>query len=325
MAELPARRRAVAVVGAGPIGRSWVRTFTRAGYETRLWDPDPGRVEDAWAWLKADLKVARKRQGLRKAVARSQRELVARCDRLEEAVGDAAYVQECLPDRLEEKQAAFARMDQAAGERTILASSSASFDVAVITADLPGRARCLLAHPLRLPHAVPAVEICAGSETDPAVIRRTVRFHARIGQVPLMVKRFVPGLVADRLEAALLREAASLVARGAADLGTVEGAVQEGLGLRWAVLGPFGLAHTGAAGGLREALAARADALRALWADLATDVDLTPAFLERLAAAMETLSGGLDVEEHRQWRDDLIERIRRLKSAHPAREVEPEE
>ncbi len=320
----PTRRHTIAVVGTGTVGRSWVRVFTRAGYETRIWDPDPAAMDEARAWLKADLKVARKRQGLRKAAARSQRELVTRCATLEETVADVSYVQECAPDELRPKQDLFARLDRHCPERTILASSTARFDIAAITADLPGRRRALLAHALRLPHTVPAVEVCPGPETDPAVVRRTVRFLSRVGQHPVVLKRFVPGLAADRLEAALLAEAARLVEQEVADLTTVEALVHDGLGLRWALLGPWGQAQADADGGLGEWLDG-AEWLRARWADGGPPPALTPELAARLARAAAAMSGGVSPEEQRLWRDDLISRIRWLKAANPVREDEPEE
>ena len=81
--------RAVAVIGTGVIGRSWIRVFARAGYETRVWDPDPVQVESAWEWMKAELKRARREHGLRKRVARSEREQVVRCETIEEALAGA--------------------------------------------------------------------------------------------------------------------------------------------------------------------------------------------------------------------------------------------
>ncbi|HKP30655.1 MAG TPA: 3-hydroxyacyl-CoA dehydrogenase NAD-binding domain-containing protein, partial [Gemmatimonadales bacterium] len=73
-----ARPQAVAVIGTGVIGRSWIRVFTRAGLETRIWDTDPAQVEGAWSWLKADLKRSRREHGLRKRVVREEREHVTR-------------------------------------------------------------------------------------------------------------------------------------------------------------------------------------------------------------------------------------------------------
>lgn len=311
------RNRAVAVVGLGLVGRSWLRVFTRAGFPTRVWDPDPEQVDAGWSWLKADLKLARKVQGLRKAVARSQRELVTRCETLDEAVAGAAYVQECTLGRLDAKRKLFAAMDKASGPRAILATSSAAFDLGSVTAQVENRGRCVIAHPVQLPHALPAVEVCPGPETEPAVVRRTLRFMAVIGQEPIPVRRFIVGLVADRLRAALLREALHIVAEEIADAPAVDSSVREGVGMLWAVAGPFSASTHPDDGGLREHFAEQAGAYRALWRDLANTVDVNQTLIDRLARAVDGPVRGLPPEEQRLWREEMVERIRRLKHRHP--------
>jgi 3-hydroxyacyl-CoA dehydrogenase len=311
------RNRAVALVGLGLVGRSWLRVFTRVGFPTRVWDPDPEQVDAGWNSLKEDLKLARKYQGLRKAVARSQRELVTRCETLEEAVAGAAYVQECTLGRLEAKRKLFAAMDQASGPRAILATSSAAFDLGSITSQVASRGRCVIAHPVQLPHLLPAVEICPGPETEPAVVRRTLRFMSVIGLEPIPVRRFIVGLVADRLRAALLREALHIVAEEIADAPAVDNSVKQGVGMLWAVAGPFSASAHPDDGGLREQLAEQAVAYKALWRDLANTVDVNQALIDRLARSVDGPVRGLPPEEQRIWREEMIERIRRLKHRHP--------
>lgn len=311
----------VAVVGTGVVGRSWVRVFARAGYETRMWDPDPGQVEQAWQWLKADLRRARQAFGLRKAETREERRNVVRCETLEEALAGARYVQESGPEGLPEKRDLFAALDVAAPPRAILASSAA-LDLGTVAEGLPGAARCVIAHPVNPPHVVPVVEVLGGPETSPDTVRRTVRFLAKVGQTPVLLRRFTPGFLLDRMQAALLREAVNLVRDGVAGVDAVDTVVREGLGLRWALLGPFGVAHTNADGGIREFFQRHGPDLEALWRALATDTALTPELTERLANATELIARRSSREAQRQWRDDMIPRLRRLKAAHPLEEPE---
>ncbi len=311
------RGRVVAVVGTGTIGRSWIRVFTRGGYETRAWDPDPEKLQDAATWLKADLKLARKRQGLRKAVAKSQRELLTLCDSLEEVVSGVSYVQECGPEDQGIKREIFSALDTMAGEGTILASSAATIGLDALTGGLRCRPYCIIAHPLNAPHVVPVVEVFADSETDKAVIRRTFRFLRRVGLLPIAVRHYQPGLIASRLEAALVREAIDLVRTGTADLAAIETVMADGLGLCWALQGPVGTVSLKADGGVREHLARYASTYEGIWDDLKTDLRLTPELIDQVAQALDPLPTGVTPEDHRAWRDDLVDRVRRAKAAHP--------
>jgi 3-hydroxyacyl-CoA dehydrogenase len=311
------RGRVVAVVGTGTIGRSWIRVFTRGGYETRAWDPDSEKLHDAATWLKADLKLARKRQDLRKAVAKSQRELLTLCESLEEVVDGVSYVQECGPEDLAVKRGIFCALDQAAGEGTILASSSATIGLEALTNGLSCRPHCIIAHPLNAPHVVPVVEVFADSDTDTAVIRRTFRFLRRVGLIPVAVRHHQPGLIASRLEAALIREAIDLVRTGTADLAAIETVMTDGLGLCWSLQGPVGTVSLKADGGVREHLARYASIYEGIWDDLTTDLRLTPELIDQVAQALDPLPTGVTPEDHRAWRDDLVDRVRRTKAAHP--------
>jgi L-gulonate 3-dehydrogenase len=317
MASKAFRSRVVSVIGTGVIGRSWMRVFARAGLETRLWDRDPARIEQAWEWYKADLRRLRKELGLRKAETREERRSVVRCATLEEALAGTHYVQESGPEDLAAKRELFAELDAAAPPAAILASSTSALDPGAITEGLAGAHRCVVAHPVNPPHVVPVVEVLGGPATDPATVRRTLRFLARVGQAPVLLRRYAPGFILNRLQAALVREAVNLVRDGVASVDAVDAVVREGLGLRWALMGPFGVANTNADGGIREYFTRYGASFESLWADLATDTALTPELIERLATGTDLMTRRTSREVQRQWRDDAVARVRRLKESHP--------
>ncbi|HSR14135.1 MAG TPA: 3-hydroxyacyl-CoA dehydrogenase NAD-binding domain-containing protein [Gemmatimonadales bacterium] len=320
------RHRIVAVIGAGVIGRSWMRVFARAGLETRVWDPDPVQVDQAWDWYKTDQRRLRKQGGMRKGVARNERSNVARCRDLAEALQGATWVQECGPEDLDVKRGIFADLDRHADPVAILASSTASLDMTLIAEGLAGEPRCLVAHPVNPPHVIPLVEVLGGRNTDPLAVRRAIRFLERVGQAPVLLRRYVPGFLLNRLQAAVLREALFLVSSGVARADAIETVVKDGLGLRWAFLGPLDVPNTNADGGIREYFARRGVVLSRLWDDLGKGNPLTPELVERLGQDMDLLHRKVPRETLREWRDDMITRLRRLKAAHPPGGVpEPEE
>lgn len=316
------RAQPVAVIGTGVIGRSWIRVFARAGLETRIWDTSPEQVEAAWTWVKADLKRARKEHGLRKRVVRAEREQVVRCETLEEALTGVFWVQESGPENIDAKKAIYAELDRLAPPKAVLASSTSALDMSAITAGLAGVSRCIVAHPVNPPHVVPVVEVLGGAHTDPLVVRRAVRFLDRVGQTPVLLRKYVPGFVLNRMQAALVREAVSLVQEGVTTPEGVDAVIRDGLGLRWALLGPFGVANTNADGGLREYFTRYGSSFQALWADLRTDLVLTPELIESMGKSVDAANRRVPRELQRAWRDDMVLRIRELKAAHPV--VEPE-
>jgi L-gulonate 3-dehydrogenase len=164
------------------------------------------------------------------------------------ALGEVDYVQENAPEQLDVKQALFAQMDQLASPGAILASSSSSLTCTQVCEGLPGRARCIVAHPANPPHLLRAVELVPAAFTDPAVTARAGEVLRRAGQVPVVIGE-IEGFVMNRLQAALAREALALVGQGIANAAGIDDIVKHSLGLRWAFMGPFETMDLNAPGG----------------------------------------------------------------------------
>src|SRR5262249_54332596 len=151
----------------------------------------------------------------------------------------------------------------------ILASSSTALMPSDIQARCSDPARVIVAHPFNPPHLVPLVEIVGGTRTAPAVIERALAFFKEIGKAPIHLKKELPGHLANRLQAALYREAVHLVASGAASVADVDAAVTNGPGLRWAIMGPHLTYHVGGGrGGIAEYFEKLGPSQQARWADL---------------------------------------------------------
>lgn len=296
----------VAIIGTGVIGRSWARVFTRAGHAVRLWDPRREAAEDARTWH--DEEAVRDGRGGASVTV---------CDTLAEAVRGVAWVQENGPEALDAKRAIFASIDAAAPPSAILASSTSAIDMTEIARDLAGAHRCIVAHPVNPPHVIPAVEVLGGASTSVATRDATVAMLRAVGQVPVVLQRYVPGFLLNRLQVALLREAIALVESGVAGVNEVDAVVREGLGLRWALMGPFGVANTNADGGVREYLTRFGGSISALMHDLAPTPALTPDLIERVGEATDAMLGDTTPAAQRAWRDRMVAQVSAVKRNTP--------
>ena len=243
-------RPKVAIVGTGLIGRAWAMIFARAGWEASLSDPAPGAVEAALEACREGLDGLAE-HGLCDDPEGARRCIGASAD-LAEAVAGADLVQENGPERVDVKTALFAELDRLAGSDAILASSTSAIQCSLFTEDLPGRARCLVAHPVNPPHLVPVVELSGAPWTAPEVIARAREIYEGIGQSPIAVLREVDGFVLNRLQAALLSEAFRLVEEGYVSPQDLDVTVRDGLGLRWSFMGPFETIELNAPGGIAD-------------------------------------------------------------------------
>ena len=295
--------RRVAVVGTGVIGASWVAHFLAQGLDVVATDPSPCAEDRLRADVAAHWPIL-----IELGLAEG-----ASIDRLEfsedtaTAVADADFVQENGPERIDLKHALFATLDRATRPEVVLASSSSGLLPSAIQAGCPEHPeRVVIGHPFNPPHLIPLVEVVPGSHTSEAAVDRAVAFYTAVGKRPIRLHQEVPGHVANRLQAALWREAYSLVDRGIASVADIDTAISQGPGLRWAVLGPFVLQHlSGGPGGLAHNIEHLGPPMVAWWNDL-RQPELTPSLAARLVAGVNEELAGTDQSKLVQHRDAVL-------------------
>ena len=241
----------VAVIGAGLIGRAWSIVFARAGFEVALWDKFPQAVPAALEFIAERLPELRE-NGLLKDDPAAVLARIRPVEALGDAVRDADYVQENGPERVPDKIELFGALDRLARPDAVLASSTSGIPASAFTEGLPGRARCLVAHPVNPPYLIPLVEICPAPWTGAEAVARTRDVMTRAGQVPATVKKEMDGFALNRLQGALLAEAFRLIADDVISPADLDALVKHGLGLRWSFMGPLETIDLNAPGGLAD-------------------------------------------------------------------------
>jgi L-gulonate 3-dehydrogenase len=156
------------------------------------------------------------------------------------------------PGVLDIKRSTFAALDAAAPAHCVLASSTSAIVASLFTEALAGRARCIVAHPVNPPHLAPVVELCGAPWTSDATKARAREVMLGVAQVPVDVKREIDGFVLNRLQVALLTEAFRLVQDGVVSPQDLDRTICDGLGLRWAFMGPFETIELNAPGGIAD-------------------------------------------------------------------------
>jgi L-gulonate 3-dehydrogenase len=302
MAPSPTTAGTVAVVGGGSIGVAWAIVFTRAGWSVALHDPDPDR-----RGLVAS-EVADRLGDLRKAelLVESPDAIVARLSvhaELESALVGAVYVQECAPENQELKRELFARLDAIAAPEATLASSSSMLPVSSFADALPGRDRCLVVHPGNPPYLLPIAEVVPAAFTRPDVVESTAGLLEAAGMSVVHVCAEVEGFVFNRLQGAVLREAWCLVRDGVATVEDVDRTMRDGLGRRWALIGPFEASDLNTRGGLAAHAPRMGPGYERMGAERGQHDPWTPELVERVVAQRRAELPLERWEERVRWRD----------------------
>lgn len=301
-----AKVQTIGVIGCGTIGASWASAFLARGYHVRANDPDPAReayardyIRNAWPALV--------RLGL--AAEPTPEAAIARfsfhTDPLE-AVKGVEFVQESAFEREDIKQDLLARLDTAVREDAVISSSTSGFMPSVLQAKMRRPERLVVGHPFNPPHLVPLVEVIGGAKTAPDTVTWAIEFFRHIGKHPIRIEKEVPGHVANRLQAAIWREAVHLVNEGVASVADVDAAVAYGPGLRWAIMGPHMTFHlAGGVGGFPHFLAQLGPGVERWWADLGQP-SLTPEVSAKLTAGIVEEVGDRRMDDITAARDAAL-------------------
>ncbi|KRT69945.1 MAG: 3-hydroxyacyl-CoA dehydrogenase, 3-hydroxybutyryl-CoA dehydrogenase [candidate division NC10 bacterium CSP1-5] len=231
--------KTVAVIGAGVMGSGIAQHLAQAGYEVRL----HARHDETLAAARA--RVAKNQElmvetGLLTASAAAQAfSRIRTTTDLEEAARGVQFVNESAPEDLDLKGRIFAALDRSTPPEAILSTNTSGLSITAIAAATTRPERVVGLHWMNPPHLMPPVEVTRGTQTSSAVVDLTCDLARRIGRIPIRVERDVPGLLWNRLQFALVREAVHLVEEGIASPEAVDLAVTAGLGLRWATVGPM--------------------------------------------------------------------------------------
>ncbi len=308
-------RRRIACVGAGTIGSSWASLFAFNGFYVNLYDISEDAIKRALNQIDENVRHLTE-------IFRTEEEVTDVTDRInycysmEDAVKDVFYVQESAAENYELKKDLFSRMDEITESDTILATSTSGLRISEIQNSAKKHPeRCITVHPYNPPHIIPLVEVVAGELTSKETIENTLDLMKKIGKKPILVKKDVPGMVANRLAAALWREAVNLVVSGISTPEEIDTAIKYGPGLRWAITGTFLTYHLGGGeGGMSHFLEFFKEHYRNVWSDLANWSSYPESSFEKILKGMENyaLIKEKDYSELTRWRDKKLIEILRL-------------
>lgn len=218
------------VVGGGTMGADVALVLARAGCRTIVLESNPIRRDRLDSYFTT---------GLQQLGANDQRDRVSACAAMDEVEWSAVdLVIECIPEKLAIKQMLFAELIERARPDTLLCSNSSSFPISAIAQDLSTAERMFGLHFFMPAHLVPLVEVVLGQHSSLSLAELLSQFMRRCGMVPVLVRKDLPGFLANRLQHALAREAFAMIDAGIATAEDVDAAVRFGFGFRFLSAGP---------------------------------------------------------------------------------------
>lgn len=239
----------VAIIGSGLIGCSWAMVFAAGGFKVKLYDIAQQQLTTALENVRKQMKELEESGFLKGTLsAEKQLALISICTDMKAAVEGATFIQECTPENLELKKKIFSQLDLIVDDSVILSSSTSCLLPSKLFTGLKHVKQCIVSHPVNPPYFVPLVEIVPHPETDPSVTEKTYALMKKVGQSPVKLNREIEGFVLNRLQYAVISEAWRLVGEGVISPTDLDVVMSDGLGMRYAFIGPLETMHLNAEG-----------------------------------------------------------------------------
>ncbi|MDG1935400.1 MAG: 3-hydroxyacyl-CoA dehydrogenase NAD-binding domain-containing protein [Paracoccaceae bacterium] len=292
----------VTSIGGGPIGAGWTAHFLAHGYHVNAYIHD----DSERAAFRAILQTAWKSlTDLGLAPNASLDRLTLTTD-LEKALQGADFIQESAPERVDLKQALYAKLGTIVPADVIIGSSTSGLTMTDIQRNCDTPERCVIGHPFNPPYLLPLVEIVGGDHTTPEAVEWAGEFYTAAGKSPLIMKKEIPGFVATRLQEALWREALHMVANGEATPADIDNALMNGPAPRMAVQGQCMAFHVACGeGGMATNLDQFGPALKLPWTRLDAP-ELTQELRNRMIDGCNEIAADQQFEDMAAKRDAQI-------------------
>ena len=299
----------VAVIGTGVIGAGWIIRCLAHGKRVRAYDINPKNKNDLIKEIK------RTRPFIKKVFYKNKINLknLSFFTKLDEALLNAEFIFECVPENYNVKIKLMKQIGLFSKPFSIISSSSSGLLPSKIYSKCKNPQRGLIGHPFNPVYLLPGIEVVPGKKTKKIYINKARKFYKSISMNPIMVKRELPGYLADRLQEALWREGLHIINEGHATTEDLDRAIEDGPGIRWSLMGTFLTFHlAGGKDGMKHMLEQFGPALKLPWTKLKSPT-LTKKLVNRLVTGTKKQSKGKSVARISNIRDEYFVNLLKLR------------
>jgi carnitine 3-dehydrogenase len=303
--------KTAAIIGGGVIGGGWLARFLLNGWNVHLFDPDP----QAKRKIDEVLKNARHALPMLYDTAMPTEGTITYCETMEQAVAQADWVQESVPERLDIKHKVLAEIQAHCRADAVIGSSTSGFKPSELQEKSERPDQIMVCHPFNPVYLLPLIEVVPSIQTSATHVERAKELLTSVGLYPLHVRKEIDAHIADRFLEAVWREGLWLIKDGIATTEEIDNAIRYGFGLRWAQMGLFETYRiAGGEAGMAHFIAQFGPCLEWPWTKLMDVPELTDDLVQMIADQSDAQSGAHSIRELERMRDNnLVAMMRALK------------
>ena len=301
--------KTIAVIGTGVIGVGWIVRFLAHNKKVIAYDKNLKLEKKIIKEIKKSWPHIKKLFNKKKINLNNFKFVTS----IKEAVKSADFIQENAVENYKIKTQLMNLIGKYSKPNAIISSSSSGLLPTKIYSRCKFPSRAMIGHPFNPVYLCPGVEIVPGKKTHKKFLNKAKKFYKSILMNPIMVKKELPGYLADRLQEALWREALHIINEGYASTQDLDRAIEDGPGLRWSLMGTFLTFHlAGGKQGMKHMLKQFGPALKLPWTKLKAPT-LTKKLSTRIIKGTKQQAKGRSVEKISSIRDEYLVKLQKLR------------
>ena len=300
----------VTIIGTGVIGAGWIIRCLAHNKKVVAYDKDLKLKNKLTTEIKRTWPYVKKLFNKKKINLKNFKYVTS----IEEALKKADFIQECATENYAVKTKLMAIIEKYAKPNAIISSSSSGLLPTRIYSKCKKPERTMIGHPFNPVYMCPGVEIVPGKKTKKKFLNKANKFYKSISMNPIMVKKELPGYLADRLQEALWREGLHIINENYATTKELDRAIEDGPGLRYSLMGTFLTFHlAGGNQGMKHMLRQFGPALKLPWTKLKAP-KLTKKLSDRIIKGTQSQARGKSVAKLADIRDDYLINLQILRN-----------
>ena len=299
----------IAVIGTGVIGTGWIIRCLAHNFKVIAYDKDPKLKKKIIEEIRRASPFVKKLFNKKKINLKNFQYVTS----LEAALKDAAFIQENATENYKIKTKLMNLIGKYSKNNAIISSSSSGLLPTKIYSKCKNPARTMIGHPFNPVYLCPGVEVVAGKKTKTKFLNKANKFYKSISMNPIIIKKELPGYLADRLQEALWREGLHIINEGYATTKDLDRAIEDGPGMRWSLMGTFLTFHlAGGNAGMKHMLEQFGPALKLPWTKLKAP-KLSNKLSNRVIAGTRKQAKGKSVAEISKIRDEYLLNLQKMR------------
>ena len=299
----------IAVIGTGVIGTGWIIRCLAHNFKVVAYDKDPQLKKKIIGEIRRASPFVKKLFNKKKINLKNFQYVTS----LEVVLKDADFIQENATENYKIKTKLMNLIGKYAKNNAIISSSSSGLLPTKIYSKCRNPARTMIGHPFNPVYLCPGVEVVAGKKTKTKFLNKANKFYKSISMNPIIVKKELPGYLADRLQEALWREGLHIINEGYATTKDLDRAIEDGPGLRWSLMGTFLTFHlAGGKLGMKHMLEQFGPALKLPWTKLKAP-KLSKKLSSRVISGTKSQAKGKSVAMISSIRDEYLVNLQKLR------------